>query len=75
MALSHRRAAVPGGVRHALPAEGWNSEHRFRSGGTRFARAQGAPKLGTGPLIQLKDWKKQAEIEVVAVLAMTAGPR
>jgi hypothetical protein len=29
-----------------------------------------------GPLIQLKRWwKEQAEIEVVAVLAMTVGPR
>jgi len=63
-------------LRSKTGLEGWDSEHPFRPGATPAFRGQGAAKLGLGPLVQLKRWwKEQPEIEVVAVLAMTVGPR
>jgi hypothetical protein len=59
-----------------LGLDGWDVQHPFRAGGTPINRGKDAEKMGVGPLVRLKRWwREQPEIEVVAVLAMTVGPR
>jgi len=59
-----------------LGLDGWTSQHPFRPGGTPINRGKDAEKLGIGPLVRLKHWwREQEAIEVVAVLALTVGPR
>jgi hypothetical protein len=59
-----------------LGLEGWTQRHPFHPGALPINRGKDVEKLGIGPLVRLKRWwTDKQEIEKVAVLAVTVGPR
>jgi serine/threonine protein kinase len=59
-----------------LGLDGWTDLYPFRPGGVPANRGKGADRLDVQPLQDLRNWwQGKPGIEVVALLAVTVGPR